>query len=118
MKVVAAVRSTVTTPVNMTLTQKLPRNEGSPIPSPVPVLSTSSIIMTKGAAIGPYNLYSGSAPISALTGAKYGVAAGSAKDDFKNAADLGAVCASAPPAATSTSSSSSSTKTSSKLALK
>jgi hypothetical protein len=90
------------------------RNDGSPIPSPLPSLVSSSVTMVKGAAIGPYNLYSGSTAIASVTGTKYGVSSGSFSDTFKDPADLGSVCASAPPTASSSSSTSlSSTKTSS-----
>ena len=108
------VRSTLTTPVNFTITSKVARNAGSPIPSPVPSLVSSSVTMVKGAAVGPYNLYSGSASIASTAGTKYGVSSGSFSDTFKDPADLGSVCASAPPtASSSTSTSVSSTKTSS-----
>lgn len=70
--------------------------------------------MTKGAAVGPYNLYSGTAAIAGITGAKYDVTSGTFSDTFKDPADLGSVCASVPPVASSTTSASvSSTKTSS-----
>jgi hypothetical protein len=99
--------------VNFTITQKVARNSGSPIPSPVPSLVSSSLTMVKGAAIGPYNLYSGTAAIASISGTKYGVSSGSFSDAFKDPADLGSVCASAPPTASSSSSTSvSSTQTS------
>ena len=97
----------------MTVTQKVARNAGSPIPSPVPSLVTSAITMVQGAAIGPYNLYSASYAVSSVTGTKYGVSSGSFSDTFKDLANLGTVCASAPPVASSSPSTSiSSTKTS------
>ena len=107
------VRSTVTTAVNMTVTQKVARSGGSPIPSPLPSLVSTSSIMTKGAAVGPYTLYSVSMSGVTATGNKYGVSSGSFSDTFKDLADLGSVCAaSPPPASSSTSTSASSTKTS------
>jgi hypothetical protein len=106
------VRSTVTTPVNMTITQKVPRNAGSPIPSPVPSLVTSFVLMTQGAAVGPYNLYNGSISIASLVGTKYGVSSGSFSDTFKDPTDLGIVCAPEAPPPSNSSSTSTSTLTS------
>ncbi|KAG0649039.1 WSC domain-containing [Hyphodiscus hymeniophilus] len=111
--VVAAVRSTVTTPVNMTVTQKVAQTAGSPITSPLPSLVSTSSIMTKGAAVGPYTLYSVSMTGVTVAGTKYGVSSGSVSDAFKDLSDLGTACAASPPvASSSTSTSASSTKTS------
>lgn len=76
----------------MTVTQKVPVKEGSPTPSPVPSLVTSSAAMVKGDTIGPYTLYSGDSQLSSTVGAKYGVASGQFSDEFKNVEDLGQTC--------------------------
>lgn len=109
--VVAAIRSSVTTPVNMTITQRVKVVSGSPIPSPLPTLKSGSLVMVQGVTVGPYKLYSGSYTIASAIGTKYGVQSGSFSDTFKDAADLGSICSSAPPS-TSTSSVISSTTTS------
>jgi hypothetical protein len=112
--VVAAIRSTVTTPVNLTVTQKVKSTLGSPIPSPLPILSSGSVILVPGSTVGPYKLYSGSYSIASAVGTKYGVQSGSFSDTFKDASDLGASCAAAPPPPSSTTSvSSTATSTSS-----
>jgi hypothetical protein len=92
--VLAAVRATVTTPVSLNVTEKVPRTAGTPIVSPVPSLVSSTSTMVKGAAIGPYNIYSGS---------------GSFADTFKDATALGTACSAlgtTVPTSTSTSTSS------------
>ena len=115
--VLAAIRSTVTTPVSMSVTQKVARNSGSPIASPVPSLVNATIAMIKGAAIGPsYNIYSASYTIASAVGTKYGVTSGPSSDTFKDPADLGATCSTlgaTAPSSTSSSSSVVSTSTSS-----
>jgi hypothetical protein len=100
------VRSTVTSPVVLGVTVKVPRGSGIPVPS----LSDSTVGMTAGSTLGPYTLYSGSFAISQITGAKYSVSSGSLADAFKDASGLGSACAATPPSAsTSTSSTTSST---------
>jgi len=104
--VLAAVRATVTTPVNLTVTEKVPRTAGKPTVSPVPSLVSSSTTMIKGAAIGPYNIYSGSLSYNSSTGLKYGVGSGAFADTFKDATLLGTACSSVGtsiPSTTSTS---------------
>lgn len=76
----------------MTVTQKGPVNEGSPTPSPIPSLVTSSVAMVQGDTIGLYTLYKGDSQISSTVGAKYGVASGQFSDTFKDVADLGETC--------------------------
>jgi hypothetical protein len=74
--------------------------------------------MVKGAAIGPYNIYSGSVTIGSLSGTKYGVGSGALADTFKDASDLGTACSTVGtiiPSSTSISSSTG-TKTSSATA--
>ena len=107
LNVVAAVRSTVTTPVNITVTQKVPRTAGSPITSPVPSLVNATVAMTAGSAVGPYVLYSGSySTVATVVGTKYGVSSGAFADTFKDATDLAATCGSIPSNVTSPTSSS------------
>jgi len=72
--------------------------------------------MVKGAAIGPYNIYSGSVTIGSTDGTKYGVGSGSFADTFKDTSGLGTACSTVGttiPSSTSTSSSTAGTKTSS-----
>jgi hypothetical protein len=72
--------------------------------------------MVKGAAIGPYNIYSGSYSYGSSAGLKYGVGSGSFADSFKDATALGTVCSTVGttvPSSTSTSSVSVKTSTSS-----
>lgn len=106
------VRATVTTPVSLNVTQKVPRTAGTPIVSPVPSLVSSTFSMVQGAAIGPYNIYSGSASINSASGTKYGVVSGAFSDTFKDASALGTACSplgTAVPSSTSSSVVSSST---------
>jgi hypothetical protein len=110
------VRATVTTPVSLNVTEKVPRTAGSPIVSPVPSLVSTTSTMVKGAAIGPYNIYSGSYSYGSSSGLKYGVGSGSFADSFKDATALGTVCSTVGtnvPSSTSTSSMSVKTSTSS-----
>ncbi|KAH6680685.1 WSC domain-containing protein [Halenospora varia] len=114
--ILAAVRSTVTTPVSMNVTQKVARSSGTPVPALVP----QSIPLVKGSAIGPYDIYSASYAISSTTGTKYGVASGTFSDDFKDVSALGSVCAplsSSVPSSTSTSTTASQTSTSSSTSI-
>lgn len=107
--VLAAVRATVTTPVSLNVTEKVPRTAGTPIVSPVPSLVSSTSTMVKGAAIGPYNIYSGSYAYGSSAGLKYGVGSGSFADTFKDATALGTACSAlgtTVPTSTSTSTSS------------
>jgi hypothetical protein len=76
----------------MTVTQKVPVEAGSPIPSPVPSLASTTLGMERGATVGPYNMYRASYPIASTVGTKYDVASGSFSDAFKDAADLGNTC--------------------------
>jgi hypothetical protein len=76
----------------MAVTQKVARNEGSPTPSPVPSLVSTTVTMVSGATIGPYKLYSGSSAVASNKGVKYGVTDGLFSDTFKDAADLGDTC--------------------------
>lgn len=76
----------------MTVTQKVARNEGSPTPSPVPSLVSTTVTMELGATIGPYKLYSGSSTVASTKGVKYGVTSGQFSDTFKDAVELGATC--------------------------
>ncbi|KAF8849870.1 heme peroxidase [Acephala macrosclerotiorum] len=104
--VVTAVRSSVTTALNVTVTQKVASTSGSPIVSPLPSLSTATLSMVKGATIGPYVIYSGSASVASVTGAKFGAVSGSSADDFKDVSALGAICSplgTSAPSSTSTS---------------
>jgi hypothetical protein len=110
--VLAAVRATVTTPVNLSVTEKVPRTAGSPIVSPVPSLVTTSATMVKGAAVGPYNIYSGSVSYSSSSGLKYGVGSGTFADSFKDASALGTACSPLGTTLPSSTSSSASSKTS------
>ena len=99
--------------MNLNATWKVARTAGNPIVSPVPSLVSSSLILTKGAAIGPYNIYSGSVTIGSASGAKFGVASGTLADDFKDPSVLGTACAAlGTTVPSSTSSSVISTKTS------
>ena len=117
MTILAAVRNTVTTPVIMSVTQKVARTGGSPIASPVPSLVNGNTTMVQGAAIGSsYTIYSASYPITSAVGTKYGVTSGSFSDTFKDPAELGATCSAlgtTAPSSTSSSSSVPSTTTSS-----
>ncbi|KAF4633357.1 hypothetical protein G7Y89_g4765 [Cudoniella acicularis] len=100
--VYAAVRSTVTTPVSMVVTQKVARASGTPVPALVNATTT----MVQGSSIGPYNIYSASYTISSTNGTKFGVYSGSFADDFKDASALGSACAplsSTAPTSSSTS---------------
>lgn len=101
--------------MNMTVTQKIKVAKGSPIPSPLPVLQSNSAIMTQGASLGPYTLYSVSYNVNSATGTKYGVSSGGNADAFKDVSDLGATCqllAGGSSSSTSTSSTVSSTTSS------
>jgi len=114
--VLAAVRATLTTPVTFNVTEKVSRTAGKPTVSPVPSLVSSSTTMVKGAAIGPYNIYSGSLSYNSSTGLKYGVGSGAFADTFKDATLLGTACSSVGttiPSTTSTSTTSVKTSTSS-----
>jgi hypothetical protein len=102
------VRATVTTPVSLNVTEKVPRTAGSPIVSPVPSLVSTTSTMVKGAAIGPYNIYSGSYSYGSSSGLKYGVGSGSFADSFKDATALGTVCSTVGTAIPSSTSSSAS----------
>ncbi|CZR57380.1 related to beta-1,3 exoglucanase precursor [Phialocephala subalpina] len=104
--VVAAVRSSVTTALNVTVTQKIASTAGSPIVSPIPSLSTATLSMTKGATIGSYVIYSGSASVASVAGAKFGAVSGSSGDDFKDVSVVGAVCSPLGTSAPSSTSSS------------
>ncbi|KAH8672637.1 hypothetical protein BGZ60DRAFT_282514 [Tricladium varicosporioides] len=109
--VFAAVRSTVTTPVSMNVTQKVARASGTPVPA----LVSQSIPLVKGSTVGPYDVYSASYIISSTVGTKYGVVSGTFSDDFKDVSALGSVCAplsSSAPSSTSTSTTASQTSTS------
>jgi hypothetical protein len=68
--------------------------------------------MAQGAVIGPYTIYTASYSIASVVGAKYGVAAGSYADSFKDPALLGSTCGaistSAPSSSVSSTTSSSS----------
>lgn len=90
--ITAAIRTTSTTAGNLTVTQRLPPTGGNPIPSPLPVLSSSSVIMTAGSTYGSYKLYTGSLTVGSNSGTKYGVESGSFGDTFKDASDLTATC--------------------------
>ncbi|CAG8960213.1 hypothetical protein HYFRA_00012731 [Hymenoscyphus fraxineus] len=112
--VVAAVRSTSTTPVNLIITQKVPRSSDIPIPA----LVNSTVVMTKGATVGLFDLYSASATISSAAGTKFGVSNGAFADDFKDTSGLGATCLSIDaPVPTSTSSTSIATPSSSRSSI-
>ncbi|KAH7419006.1 hypothetical protein BKA64DRAFT_633711 [Cadophora sp. MPI-SDFR-AT-0126] len=87
--VVAAVRTGVTSPVSLGVTQKVARAGGVPVPA----LTNVTVTMVKGATIGPYAIYSGSSTIASAAGTKYGVSSGTFADDFKDPASLGATCA-------------------------
>jgi hypothetical protein len=90
--VLAAVRATLTTPVSFNITEKVPSTAGKPTVSPVPSLVSTSTTMVQGAAIGPYNIYSGSLSYNYSTGLKYGVGSGAFADTFKDATLLGTAC--------------------------
>ncbi|PVH89971.1 hypothetical protein DL98DRAFT_508192 [Cadophora sp. DSE1049] len=87
--VVAAVRTGVTSPVSLGVSQKVARTGGVPVPA----LSNATVTMVKGATIGPYAIYSGSSTIASAAGTKYGVSSGTFADDFKDPASLEATCA-------------------------
>lgn len=76
----------------MTVTQKVPRKEGSPTPSPVPFLVTKTVTLASGATVGPYTLYSGSYAVDSPYAAKYGVESGQYSDTFKDVKELGHTC--------------------------
>lgn len=106
------VRNTVTNSPTLNVTQKISVVGGKPIASPLPTLSTSSASMVRGATSGPYNVYSASYTLGSSSGTKYGVAADTFSDTFKNVSDLGTTCqplGTIPPTSTSTSVSSTST---------
>ncbi|RDL39745.1 uncharacterized protein BP5553_04085 [Venustampulla echinocandica] len=110
--VFAAVHTSVTTPVSVSITQKVPRAAGTPVPA----LVSSSVAMIKRSTVGQYDIYSASYTISSATGTKYGVSSGSFTDDFKDATSLGSTCAplgTAVPSSSSSSSSATSTSSSS-----
>merc|ERR1711881_391681 len=86
---VAAVRTGITSPVSLGVSQKVARTGGVPVPA----LSNATVTMVKGATIGPYSIYSGSSTIASAAGTKYGVSSGLFADDFKDPASLGATCA-------------------------
>ena len=93
LKVVAAVRSTSAGPASLDLTLKVPRTGII-----VPALQAQSVAMSKGAAVGPYTLYSATYTLDAsqTQNTKFDVSLGSGTakvaDSFKNAGDLGATC--------------------------
>jgi hypothetical protein len=76
----------------MTVTEKAPRNEGFPTPSPIPSLISTSVTMSPEGKIGPYTLYSASSTVSSVVGVKYGVISGQYSDSFKDIEDLGDTC--------------------------
>jgi hypothetical protein len=90
--VVAAIRSTSTTPGNLLVTERIAPTGGVPTPSPLPSLSSGSVTMTAGDTHGSYQLYSATYTIGTVTGTKYGVESGTFGDTFKDASDLGATC--------------------------
>lgn len=111
--VMAAVRSTITTPVNLSVTQKVAPSGGSPVPSPLPSLVNGIVAMVPGVSIGPYKIYSASIAVASAAGAKYGVSSGNFADAFKDVSDLGATCATlGATGASSTTTSASSTSSS------
>ncbi|EPE35609.1 Heme-dependent peroxidase [Glarea lozoyensis ATCC 20868] len=87
LQITAAVRTGTPAPT-LTLTQKIPRAGGIPVPA----LSTSTATMTKGVTVGEYEIYSGTIAVSSPTGAKFGVSSGSFADDFKDVEWLGGTC--------------------------
>lgn len=86
------VRGTVAAPVKLAVTQKVPRKEGAPTPSPVPFLVSTTVTMEPGPTIGPYSIYSASSALGSKDGTKYEVTRGTCSDSFKDAADLGDIC--------------------------
>ncbi|KAH8801571.1 heme peroxidase [Xylogone sp. PMI_703] len=93
MTVVAAVRNSVTTVPSVVVAIKTPRAK-----VPVPALNITSVTMSKGAAIGPYNIYTGSYSIPAANSlnSTFNVTIGtgptSVVDAFKLTGNLSSVC--------------------------
>ncbi|GME28877.1 putative wsc domain containing protein [Neofusicoccum parvum] len=102
MTVTAAVRNTESIPT-LNVTLKVPNSR-----SVLPVLSASTVAMTKQSSIGPYDLYSASYTLTSaqLETTRFDVKLSSgAADSFKNSADLSDTCVDlSPDPPTSTSS--------------
>ncbi|KAB2569182.1 WSC domain containing protein [Lasiodiplodia theobromae] len=103
MTITAAVRSTASSAPTLNVTYGVPNSR-----SVLPVLTASTVSMTKGASIGPYDLYSASYTLTAaqLDSTRFDVKlASGATDSFKSSADLSDTCADLSPDPPSSSSS-------------
>lgn len=110
MTITAAVRSTASSAPTLNVTYGVPNSR-----SVLPVLTASTVSMTKGVSVGPYDLYSASYTLTAaqLDSTRFDVKlASGAADSFKSSADLSDTCADLspdPPSSTGAPPSSSST---------
>lgn len=108
MSITAAVRSTASSAPTLNVTYGVPNSR-----SVLPVLTASTVSMTKGISVGPYDLYSASYTLTTaqLESTRFDVKlASGAADSFKSSADLSDTCADLspdPPSSTGAPSSSS-----------
>ncbi|PBP21410.1 putative fungistatic metabolite [Diplocarpon rosae] len=87
--IMAAIRTSVTSAVLLSISRKIARTGGVPVPA----LKNTTVKMIRCQTIGPYAIYSGNSTIGAAADTKYGVSSGIYADDFKDPTSLGAACA-------------------------